>query len=125
MSEINEYQLRITGKLNLPIKLEIDKTYDFTCKGLDIVGSSDSSNNNGSVNRCFKGVISELSEINILNGKDIIRASKKKSASQRLRGRAFVWCSENDATDAETFYQTITNKIINNFDFIVEVLRDK
>jgi hypothetical protein len=125
MPEINEYQLRITGKLNLPIKLEIDKTYDFTCKGLDIVGSSDNSNNNGSVNRCFKGVISEMSEMVIVGGKEIIRASKKKSASQRLRGRAFIWCEENDMTSPEDFYQLITNKIINNFDFIVEILRDK
>jgi len=125
MSEINEYKLRIQGSLNLPLKLEIDKSYDFTCTGLDIIGSSDTSNQDGSVNRTFKGKISEMSEINLLSGKDVIRATQKKSASQRLRGRAYVWTAENDSTDPEMFYQTIVNKIINNFDILVEFLRNK
>ena len=50
---------------------------------------------------------------------------KKKSASHKLRGMAFVWCEENDSTDPQMFYQTIVNKIINNFDNLAEFLRDK
>ena len=127
--EINEHQIRLTGKANLISGLENGKEYDLTISSADVRKIEEVPNDDGTYNRVATLKISEMSEVNIISEKEVIKSKSKKSASQRLRGRSYVWCSENDSindsTDDEAFYQLIVNKIINNFDLVVEILKDK
>lgn len=123
--KINELKVKLSGVVNVPRELLTNATLDLNIKNADCLDYRLTNNQDGSFNKIYTVKLSELSEVEFIKDKEKMTGEKKKSASQRLRGRAFIWCSENDTTDSEFFYQTITNKIINNFDILVDFLRNK
>lgn len=114
---INENKLKIQGSLNILSSLEIDKTYDFTCSNLEITGSQDRTNNDGTINRTFIGRLNELSEINLIGEGEIIQTKKKKgSQSQVLRMKIEErWEQMGSEMDKEDFYTKEMSKIITNY----------
>jgi hypothetical protein len=126
MSEkINELKARITGVVNIPTEIKTNSVIDLKINRADCLDYRLVNRQDGSFDKVFNVKISELSEVSFISDKEKIVGTKKRTASQRLRGRAFIWADENDTTDPEMFYQTIINKIITNFDTLVDYLRDK
>jgi hypothetical protein len=126
MSEkINELKVKLSGMVNVPRELLTNSTLDLKINNADCLDYRLKNNQDGSFNKVYSVKVSELSQVEFIKDKEKMIGEKKKSASQRLRGRAFIWCEENDMTDPEAFYQLITNKIIQNFDLLVEFLKDK
>ena len=114
---INENKLRIQGSLNILSPLEIDKSYDFTCSNLEITGSQDRTNNDGTINRTFIGRISEFSDFNFISDKEIIQTKKKKvTQSQVLRMKIEErWEQSGSSLDREDFYTKEMTRIIANY----------
>jgi hypothetical protein len=125
MEKINELKVKLSGTVNIPREILTNAIIDLKINRADCLDYRLINNQDGSFNKVFNVKISELSEVEFISDREKIEGNKKKSASQRLRGRAYVWTAENDSTDPEMFYQTIVNKIINNFDLLVEFLRNK
>jgi hypothetical protein len=125
MEKINELKVKLSGTVNIPREILTNAIIDLKINRADCLDYRLINNQDGSFNKIFNVKISELSEVEFISDREKIDGNKKKSASQRLRGRAYVWTAENDSTDPEMFYQTIVNKIINNFDILVEFLRNK
>lgn len=109
--KVNEYKLKITGSLNLSAPLNIDTDYDLTVANLSITACSDISNNDGTINRVFKGVLSELSEVNIIGQKEFITAKKKGSQAKVLR-YAIEELADRRGEEREEFYQRQMTKLI-------------
>lgn len=122
---INELKVKLSGTVNIPRELLTNATLDLKIINVDCLDYRLFNRQDGSYDKIFNVKVSELSHVEFIKDKEKMIGEKKKSASQRLRGRAFIWCEENDMTSPEDFYQMITNKIINNFDIVVEFLKNK
>lgn len=123
--KINELKVKLSGTVNIPRELISNSTVDLKINRVDCLDYRLVNKQDGSFDKVFNIKISELSQVEFIKDEEKMLGEKKKSVSKRLRGRAYIWCEENDMTDPEMFYQTIGNKIINNFDLLVEFLRDK
>jgi hypothetical protein len=125
MEKISELKVKLSGTVNIPREILTNATIDLKINRADCLDYRVINNHDGSFYKVYNVKISELSEVEFITDREKIEGNKKKSASQRLRGRAYIWTAENDDTDPEMFYQMIVNKIINNFDILVDYLRDK
>ena len=123
--KINELKVKLSGIINIPRELLTNATLDLKIINADCLDYRLVNKQDGSYDQIFNVKVSELSQVEFIKDKAKMLGEKKKTASQRLRGRAFIWCEENDMTDSEAFYQMITNKLIANFDLIVEFLKEK
>ncbi|KUO58565.1 hypothetical protein APF79_13960 [bacterium BRH_c32] len=125
MEKINELKVKLSGTVTIPREILTNATIDLKINRADCLDYRVINNHDGSFYKVYNVKISEISEVEFISDREKIEGNKKKSASQRLRGRAYIWSAENDDTDPEMFYQMIVNKIINNFDILVDYLRDK
>jgi len=125
MEKISELKVKLSGTVTIPREILTNATIDLKINRADCLGYRVINNRDGSFCKVYNVKISEISEVEFISDREKIEGNKKKSASQRLRGRAYIWTAENDDTDPEMFYQMIVNKIINNFDILVDYLRDK
>src|ERR1035437_4164872 len=125
MSEekINELKVKLSGTVNIPREILTNATLELKINNADCLDYRLINKQDGSFDKVFNVKISEMSEVEFIKDTEKMLGEKKKSVSKRLRGRAYVWCEENDMTDTEAFYQTIGNKIINNFDEVVIFLK--
>lgn len=81
MSETNNYFLRITGSVNIPVPLEIDTDYAFV-GNISIYGSDSRSNQDGTQSVTFKAQFTD--EVQLIKGEQSIQATRKSSQSQAL-----------------------------------------
>lgn len=125
MEKISELKVKLSGTVTIPKEILTNATIDLKINRADCLDYRVINNHDGSFYKVYNVKISEISEVEFISDREKIEGNKKKSASQRLRGRAYIWSADNDDTDPEMFYQMIVNKIINNFDILVEYLRDK
>jgi hypothetical protein len=125
MEKISELKVKLSGTVTIPREILTNATIDLKINRADCLDYRVINNHDGSFYKVYNVKISEISEVEFIIDREKIEGNKKKSASQRLRGRAYIWSAENDDTDPEMFYQMIVNKIINNFDILVDYLRDK
>jgi len=125
MEKMNELKVKLSGTVTIPREILTNATIDLKINRADCLGYRLINNRDGSFCKVYNVKISEISEVEFISDREKIEGNKKKSASQRLRGRAYIWTAENDDTDPEMFYQMIVNKIINKFDILVDYLRDK
>ena len=125
MEKISELKVKLSGTVTIPREILTNATIDLKINRADCLDYRVINNHDGSFYKVYNVKISEISEVEFISDREKIEGNKKKSASQRLRGRAYIWTAENDDTDPEMFYQMIVNKIINNFDVLVDYLRDK
>mgnify|MGYP001611315524 FL=1 len=110
--EINDYVLRLSGKVSLLEPIELDENYKFTISGT-IISQTDKSNQDGTFNREYRlePIIVELLD-------KLGRAIKSKdprSKSKLLRACLYRNWKEtpNDLSDEE-FYDLVLNYIIAN-----------
>ena len=123
--KINEYILKISNAgVNLPQPLEQDKRYRLATD-IDIFEISDKSNNDGTVNRTYKG--KQTGDLELLDeGKNIIKAKGKKTVSRSLHGGIWHYHNQNGLTeDFDQFYETTGKKIVAYLPEILEFLKTK
>ena len=110
--QINENKLRLSGVVNIPKSLELDKSYDLLIKNAEVKNSQDCSNDDGTYNKIWKMKLSEMSELEIINEKgQVMKGRKKQTQSQKLRFLIWLEADEKGA-DRDIYYQQEMGKII-------------
>jgi len=117
--EISENKIKIVGTANIPRGLDLDKRVDLTIANVDVVDYSNPVNDDGTKNQVFKLKISEISEINIIGIKEIIRAKKKGSQAKLLRWKLQQLAEKLDE-EPEYFYQERMSEIIKKIEEEIE-----
>lgn len=108
MNSINERKIKIVGTANIPTDLTNGKNYDLIIKNAEVRGISEDPNDDGTVDRTHKLKLSELSEVAIVDGREIIKAKVKGSLSKKLRYELQnLWerTSPNTYPDFEDYYK--------------------
>lgn len=125
VEKINELKVKLSGTVNIPRELITNSTLDLKINKADCLDYRLVNKEDGTYDKIYNVKISEMSEVELIKDTEKIVGEKRKSVSKRIRGRAYIWCSEHDNTDSETYYQLMGNKIINNWDELHEFLKDK
>jgi hypothetical protein len=114
---INENQIKLSGKCNVLSGLKNDKEYDLTISNAQVVKIEEDPLGNGTYNRVAKLKISELSEVNIISEKEIIKSKPKiKTQSQALRWKIEQkWQDTGSDLDKEDFYIKEMSRIITEY----------
>lgn len=81
MSEDNNYFLRITGSVNIPVLLDIDTDYGFA-GNVSVYGQDVRSNQDGTQSVTFKAQFTD--EVQLIKGEQTVLAKSKLSQSQML-----------------------------------------
>ena len=110
--EINEYILRLTGKVSISEPLTIDTNYSLALHG-SISAITEESNEDGSSNHIFKFQPLKC-EILTPEGKTI-KAKDSRRLSQKLRARIFIeWKESSVSMDFDEYYNKRMGEIITN-----------
>jgi len=115
--EINEHQIKLSGKANVISGLTNGKNYDLTISDVSVRKIEEVDNDNGTYNRVASLKISELSEVNIISEKEIIK-SKKKTTTQSQILRFVIesaWEELGNGMEKEDFYKKEMSGIINDY----------
>lgn len=80
--ETNDHWLRVTGKVNLPVGLEIDTEYQLVGE-ITTYGTESGSKQDGSYSITSKAQFS--GEVQLIKGEQVIRGQKKSSNSAKWR----------------------------------------
>jgi len=115
--KLNENQLKISGRCNILSGLTLGKNYDLTIGDVECRKSEDIPNDDGTRNVIYTLKLSPLSEVNIIDEKEIIQTKKKKgSQSQVLRMKIEErWEQSGSNLDREDFYIKEMTRIITNY----------
>lgn len=113
-TSLNNYRLRIVGSSEIDSPLQDEKDYSIAFKRLGVRKTEKKPNEDGSYTYTF--TLENLDTLTVI-GEDKVTFGKNKSASQRLRNRAWLY-SEDKGMDSDEFYQKLMNYIINNFEDI-------
>lgn len=115
--EINEHQLRISGKSNIISGLTIGKNYDLTIGDCECRKIEEVPNDNETCNKIYTLKISEMSEVNIISEKEIIKSKPKvKTQSQVLRWKIEQrWQDTGSDLEKEDFYIKEMSRIISEY----------
>ena len=110
---INEHKLRLGGVANLPQPLELGKTYNLGIVDVECREIKEVPNDDGTTDKVYKLLISELSEVNILNKGKVIHARKRGSQSKLLRYVIQqVYEQDDHEEEFDIFYQEKMTQII-------------
>lgn len=114
---MDEFQLKINGRVNIPQRLEIGHNWNVSLSG-SITKEERSDNNDGSFTTAFKF---EPIQVEVLTPKgETIKAKDKRKLSQKLRGRLFmIWQESKQELDFDEFYDRAMAKIINDCETII------
>mgnify|MGYP006931609878 CR=1 FL=1 len=113
--QINERKIKITGVANIPDDLTNAKNYDLIIKNVEVRGISEDPNDDGTVDRTHKLKLSELSEVAIVDGREIIKAKVKGSMSKKQRYELqLLHEALGDERDFEIFYNERMSKNISD-----------
>ncbi len=117
--EINEFVLKLQGKVGLPEQLELDHHYQLSVGG-QIIKRSEATNQNGTsiVSFTFAPLTVEILDA---KGK-IMRAKDTSKRSQALRNRIFIaWKESQTPDDFPEFYEKTVNYLIANLDSVLTI----
>jgi len=89
----NDFFLKITGKVNIPVPLEVDNEYQFTGV-ISTYGSDSTSKQDGTHTVTYKAQFSE--SITLIKGEQVILGKDKQSNSQQLRKAVYARGHEYD-----------------------------
>lgn len=82
MENENTFWLRLTGKVNIAVPLDVDTEYQYTGR-ICVYGEDKKSKNDGTYNVTFAAQF--VDEIHLIKGEQVILGEKKSSASQKWR----------------------------------------
>lgn len=116
--EINEHQIKLSGKANVISGLTNHKTYDLAISNAQVMKIEEIPNDDGTYNRIALLKISELSEVNIIGEGEVIQSKKKKmTQSQYLRlAIERKWEQSGSDLEKEDFYIKEMSRIISEYD---------
>lgn len=124
---INERKLKIVGTANIPTDLVNGKNYDLIIKNAEVRGISEDPNDDGTVDRTHKMKLSELSEVAIVDGRDIIKAKVKGSQSKLMRYKIqqlYERDTNIEGIDFETYYKKEMTELMTFIDAKIEALEN-
>jgi hypothetical protein len=108
---INEHIIKLGGRANSPKKLELSKSYQLLIDNAEVRKIEEVPTDGEGNNLIYHLKISELSNVNLSDGKEIIKTKIKGSPSQRFRNALYhEMASDNFEED---YNQLINNLIIN------------
>lgn len=115
--KIEEYQLKLNGRVNIDRPLEIGHNWHVSLAG-SITKEERSDNNDGSFTVAYKF---EPIQVEVLTPKgETIKAKDKRKLSQKLRGRLFmIWQESKQELDFDEFYDKAMAKLINDCETII------
>ena len=118
---MEEFYLKISGKVNIPQRLEIGHNYHVILNG-SITKEERADNNDGSFLVTWKF---EPVQVEVLTPKgETIKAKDKRRISQKIRGALyFCWKESNTQMDEEEFYEQNGLKIIKYMPEVLELLK--
>jgi hypothetical protein len=106
------YFIKISGKANIPERLEVDKNYHIACD-CSITQESKDSNENGTYDITFKAQPMTV-EILKSNG-SIIKAKDPRRVSVRMRNFIYKnWSQEGCVYDFEEVYDAVAYELMGN-----------
>lgn len=112
------YYLKISGKVNVPTKLEIGHNYKLVMD-CSVTKEERSDNDDGTFS-----VVSKIEPITAEITKDngeVVKAKDTRKNSQKIRNLLhFKWQSMVDAIDFELLYDKVTGYILRNMDTIIK-----
>lgn len=111
MLDVNEIKIRLYGIANTDTEPKLSKEYDLTISNAEIAKSEDIPNDDGTINRIYKLVITERSEINLIAENEVIKCQKKGSQSQKQRN-ILVKLADKYGEDREEYYNKRMSKNI-------------
>lgn len=97
LMQTNDNFLKITGRVNIPVPLEVDTDYQFTGE-ISVYGVDQSSKQDGTHNFVFKAQFSD--SVSLIKGEQVILGTKGQSLSQKWRR-----CVESNGLDYDKFMQ--------------------
>jgi len=110
MKQINEFQLRITGRASLDKKLEL--SHDYLIKAnVNIISAKakDTQENTLDMEYSAKLITAEI----IDDKGEVIKVLDRKKKSQSLRGAIYYYQQDiNNAEDEEAFYNKVMDYLI-------------
>jgi hypothetical protein len=118
---MDEYQLKLVGKVSIPKPLEIGHNYHVAIQG-SITKEEKSDNNDGNFTIAYKF---EPILVEVLNPKgQTIKAKDKRRVSQKIRG-ALYYCWKESGSDLseEQFYEKYGMKIVRYLPEVLELLK--
>jgi len=121
--EINDYILKIIGSSSLPQPLNTDKDYTFLIKA-EIDTESKKDLKDGKIDIIYK--YRQIEATIVDEKQNMIFSKDRRSRSQRLRGRIYIWQKDNGIPmDDEAYYNMMLDKIITYFPLVAEFLKGK
>jgi hypothetical protein len=122
MENVNERTIRLTGGAFIEEDLQLD--CDYILKAPITVYSSGEkrSNNDGTYNCNYRAKITGAVE---LESKGHTIHGKKKGSQSALLRSLIMGKAIEMGQDGDAYYSVIINKIINNLDFVIEILKNK
>ena len=115
---INEYILKLTGKVNLPESLEMGHSYKVLIDG-EITQVTDSNNQDGTINKSYK-FEPLICEVQKDNG-DTIKAKDPRKNSVKIRKVCYaIWATKQTDKTADEVYDKVTNIIIQNMETFID-----
>jgi hypothetical protein len=115
--EVNEHVLKISGKANILSGLTIGKNYDITVGDLECRKCEEIPTDSGKVDKTYTLRLSNLSEVNIISEKEVIKSTQKtRSQSQVLRWEIEKrWQESGSELEKEDFYIKEMSRVIRNY----------
>ena len=109
---MEEFYLKISGKVNIPQRLEIGHNYHVILNG-SITKEERADNNDGSFLVTWKF---EPVQVEVLTPKgETIKAKDRRTMSKKLRGKIWlIWQESRDSMDFLEFYERKMSEIISN-----------
>ena len=118
METINDYILKLTGKVSILEPLELGHNYKLLIDG-EVTSVTDTNNQDGTKNRVYK-YEPILCTIQKDNG-ETIKAKDARSNSTKIRKVLYaVWLQKNSDLDFDNFYDRFTALIISNVDALTD-----
>ena len=116
--DTNENILKISGRANILSGLFIGKEYDLTIGSVECRKCEEIPTDNGTVDKIYTLRLSNLSEVNIISEKEIIKSKPKvKTQSQALRWKIEQkWQESGSELEKEDFYIKEMSRIISEYD---------
>jgi len=121
LGNMETFYVKITGKANIPERLEIGHNYKLTAD-CSITSETRTDNENGEFDVVFK-VEPITVEIQKDNGK-VVKAKDPRKNSTKIRNLLyFKWKESNEAVDFDEYYTKFTNVVLANMDTLITKLK--
>lgn len=113
---INERSLKLAGVCNIPKALELGKEYQLLINNAEVRKIEELPTDGEGSNLVYHLRISEMSQVNISDGHEMIKTKAKGSPSQRFRN-TLRYLMDTDTFEED--YLIFMNKLIQDADFLL------